>query len=158
MSPAERAEIAAVLAMRGQRVRRRGVATRAGMSPMCSDGRRGVLVPDVRVRGTVPVFELVCPGEPGFEQARSLRAGCKSCSGLGDAATDLRALPLPGTLGRYLATGAPMPAWKRDLGAMTAQVPRYVYGIGAALAILLASRSYKRWRDEPPKPRERPPA
>lgn len=67
---------------------------------------------------------------------------------MGDAASDLRSMPLTGSLERYLATGAPMPAWKRDLGAMSAQVPRYVYGGAALLALFLASRAYKRWRDE----------
>jgi hypothetical protein len=92
----------------------------------------------------------VTPAE--LEEWKRYAAGrARVLRGLGTTASELRALPLPGPLERYIVTGAPMSAWKRDLGAMSAQVPRYVYGIGAALAIFFASRAYKRWRDEPPK-------
>ena len=73
--------------------------------------------------------------------------GPRAQSGLGDAASELRAMPLPGALERYLATGAPMPSFRRDLGAMSAQVPRLVYGGAALLAIVLAAKSYRKWRD-----------
>jgi len=69
--------------------------------------------------------------------------------GMGDAASDLRSLPLPGSLERYVVTGAPMSSLKRDLGAISAQIPRWVYGGSAVLAILLAAKAYKSWRDEP---------
>jgi len=77
-------------------------------------------------------------------RARELRRR----TAMGDAASDLRSMPLPGSLERYLATGAPMPAWKRGLGAMAAQVPRVGYGVGALRAFFFASRAYQRWRDE----------
>ena len=66
---------------------------------------------------------------------------------LGDARSDLNAMPLPGALARYLTTGAPMPSWKRDLGAMTAQVPRWAYGVLAGASIFFAGKAYRRWRD-----------
>lgn len=126
---------------RARASRRRGVATPLGLSRRCPDGSTGILIPDNTVHGTVPVFTLVCPGDDAAPHL----------AGLGDAASDLRSLPLPGALERYLATGAPMPAWRRDLGAATAQIPRWVYGAGAVLAILLAAKAYKTWRDEPVK-------
>lgn len=75
------------------------------------------------------------------------RSYCEPVRGIGDAASDLRAMPLPGALERYLATGAPMSVWRRDLGAATAQIPRWVYGVGAALAVVFGARAYTRWRD-----------
>ena len=75
-------------------------------------------------------------------------SGCRDTAGFGDAASDLRALPLPGSLERYLATGAPMSTIRRDLGAATAQIPRWAYGALAGVAILLGAKAYTRWRDE----------
>ncbi len=66
---------------------------------------------------------------------------------LGDAGSDLRALPLPPALERYLQTGAPMSTLRRDFGAATAQVPRWGYGVLALVAFLLAGSAYRRWRD-----------
>jgi len=67
--------------------------------------------------------------------------------GVGDAGSDLRALPLPPALERYLQTGAPMSTLRRDLGAATAQIPRWGYGILALVAFLLSGSAYRRWRD-----------
>lgn len=85
-----------------------------------------------------------------FLAERSARIQARRAqAGLGDAASDLKQLPLPGPLERYLATGAPMGTFRRDLGAATAQIPRLVYGLGAVLAVLFGAKAYKRWRDEP---------
>lgn len=81
----------------------------------------------------------------GFLRGRAQKLG--RMGSLGDARSDLNAMPLPGALARYLTTGAPMPTWKRDLGAMSAQVPRLVYGALAAASLFFASRAYRRWRD-----------
>ena len=151
MQPSERAELKRWLQMRAAQLGRwRGPASSEGMSPFCPDGTRGVFVSDGS-RGTAPRYGLFCSGDVGFEQARMSREGCSSCasSGLGDAASDLRSLPLPGALERYVVTGAPMSSLRRDLGAATAQIPRWVYSAGAVLAILLAAKAYKTWRDEP---------
>jgi len=83
---------------------------------------------------------------PNPAGARTPRPG--KLAGLGDAASDLRALPLPGALERYLATGAPMSTVRRDFGAATAQIPRLGYAALAALALLLAGAAYRRWRDQ----------
>jgi len=149
MTAAEREEILGLLGARARAMserRRRGPATRAGMSKTCPRGV-GILLSDPRLIGTAPVYQLFCPGDPDYGRAVALEAGARRRRGMGDAASDLRALPLPGSLERYLATGAPMPSYKRDLGAATAQIPRWGYGLGAVLAILLGAKAYTRWRD-----------
>ena len=77
-------------------------------------------------------------------RAESIRARRQA---MGDAGSDLRALPLPPALERYLQTGAPMSTLRRDLGAATAQIPRWGYGLLALAAFLLAGSAYRRWRD-----------
>lgn len=67
--------------------------------------------------------------------------------GMGDAGSDLRSMPLPPALERYLQTGAPMSTFRRDLGAATAQVPRWGYALLALGAFLIAGSAYRRWRD-----------
>lgn len=95
-----------------------------------------------------------CPGDPGFRQAVSsglaaTHTRLRERRAVGDAASDLKALPLPVALERYLVSGVPMSTWKRDLGSATAQVPRVVYGALAAVAFLVAAKSYRNWRHRP---------
>ena len=96
-----------------------------------------------------------CPGEPGFKRAvGAVLARARPHRvrrPLGDASGDLRKLPLPPELERYLASGVPMASWRRDLGAVSAQVPRWVYGALAALSVLVAAKAYRNWRDAQPK-------
>ena len=44
---------------------------------------------------------------------------------------------------RYLEAGAPMPSWRRDLGAATNQIPRWAWGLMAVGALALAYRGFK---------------
>jgi hypothetical protein len=90
-------------------------------------------------------------GVPTKQEVTSFLAGraaeLRKRKGMGDATSDLRALPLPPALERYLQTGAPMSTIRRDLGAATAQIPRWGFGVLAAVAFLLAGSAYRRWRD-----------
>jgi hypothetical protein len=49
----------------------------------------------------------------------------------------------PAALRRYLEAGAPMPTWRRDLGAATNQIPRWAWGLMAVGALALAYRGFK---------------
>ncbi len=56
---------------------------------------------------------------------------------------------LPPKVQRYVRFGEPVGTIRRDLAASSAQVPRWVWGLGAAVALVLAYRSYKRHQKRP---------
>lgn len=62
--------------------------------------------------------------------------------GLGASPAQNRAL-FPEALRRYVETGEPMPAWRRDLAAASAQVPRWTWMVGAGVMLTIAYMSYK---------------
>jgi len=127
------------------------VQQKAGYPPMsgneeeCPPGMISVVLgwcgSNKRLYGCVTDAEFEACGK------RIVRAVVEGQSGLGLTPAELSQLPVPGAMSRYLATGAPMPGWKRDLGAATAQVPRWLYGVGALGALYFASRAYRKWRD-----------
>ena len=49
----------------------------------------------------------------------------------------------PPAFRRYLDAGAPMPTWRRDLGAATNQIPQWAWGLMAVAALALAYRGFK---------------
>lgn len=51
---------------------------------------------------------------------------------------------LPVAFRRYVEAGVPMPSWRRDLGAATSQIPRWVWGLCAVGALALAYRALPR--------------
>jgi len=51
---------------------------------------------------------------------------------------------MPPKVQRYLRSGEPVGTVRRDLGAASAQVPRLVWGAGAAGALVLAYYSYRK--------------
>ena len=61
---------------------------------------------------------------------------------------DVKKMPLPEEMERYISIGQPMSTWRRDLGSAMGQVPRLVYGAGIALSLFMARRAYKRFKKE----------
>lgn len=51
---------------------------------------------------------------------------------------------------RYLEAGAPMPTWRRDLGAATNQIPRWAWGLMAVGALALAYGGFKAAKKKSP--------
>lgn len=78
------------------------------------------------------------------ERAARVRARRAAASGFGAAPADLNSMPLPPALDRFLKTGAPMSSFRRDLGAATAQVPWWAYGVGGLVAFYMGYKAYKR--------------
>lgn len=64
-----------------------------------------------------------------------------SLFGLGAAPPNVASAPV--AFRRYLDAGAPMPAWRRDLGAATNQIPRWAWMALAVGALALAYRGFK---------------
>lgn len=68
--------------------------------------------------------------------------------GLGDlAATEAQVgAQFPAAFRRFITTGEPMPGWRRDLAAASAQVPQLAWG-GIAVGLAgLAYWSYRSWK------------
>jgi hypothetical protein len=92
------------------------------------------------------VSNYLAPYDTGYFQANAL-------FGLGGVQrlpeTEVRMLPPK--VQRYVRAGEPVGTVRRDLAAASAQVPRWVWGIGAALALYLAYRSYQQHQKRPAK-------
>lgn len=92
-----------------------------------------------RGRSYQDVSNYRAPYDAGFFQQNAL-------FGLGGVAhvpeSELRLMPP--AVQRYLRFGEPVGTVRRDLGAASAQVPRWGWGLGAAAALLLTYRAYKR--------------
>lgn len=63
-------------------------------------------------------------------------------------AIDVKTLPLPEPMERYVSIGQPMSSWRRDFGSAFSQVPRLVYGAGIVVSLFMARRAYKRFKKE----------
>jgi hypothetical protein len=55
----------------------------------------------------------------------------------------------PPAFRRFVDAGAPMPTWRRDLGAATSQIPRWAWALLAAGALGLAYRGFKTAKKKP---------
>ena len=59
---------------------------------------------------------------------------------------------LPPKFQRYVRSGEPMGSFLRDMGTASAQVPRWIWGVGAAVALGMTYWSYKKFKKSKPEP------
>lgn len=110
----------------------------APFDPIPFQGLGATAVEWPKGRAYFDVSNFRAPYDQGFYQRNAL-------FGLGAVPSSEA---LPPDFARFLATGAPMPAWKRDLGSAANQVPYWLYGLIGLVGVASAYKMYKQWKKE----------